>query len=116
MFQYICKKHSFHWVEYEEVDLNGIATSTKLQHVNRVFASNNASVKGMVYKYKEEDGKIKRTKVSNLPDSVFVFNDNVTTNENIDVISNKIDWQYYIDRAYERIQEFYNRRYIKGLS
>lgn len=89
MFQYICKTNSYDYLTYE--DRFGVQ---KLQKVNRVFASKES---GMVYKIKKD----RHDKYSNLPDKVFVFNDNL---ENLD--SKRIDFIAYAKRAYERICEF----------
>ena len=49
---------------------------------------------------------IKTSKVASLPDNVFVWNDEVLSEEAYEKIADKINWQYYIDRIYERIGEF----------
>lgn len=114
MFQYICKKLSFDYLEYEEEDYNGNeAYVTRLQNINRAFAWKNDSLKGMIYKCKS-DGK--RAKVSNLPDSVFVYNEEILSDEAKERLEQKIDYQYYVERAYERIQEFINIEQIKEIA
>ena len=57
----------------------------------------------MVYKRKF-DGK--KAKVSNLPDSVFVYNEEILSNETIKKLQDKIDYDYYVKRIQERILEF----------
>lgn len=112
MFQYICKKLSYSWVEYEKVEIaTGNVEVETLQNVNRAFALKSDEYRGMIYKYKYGENKkgekvIKRTKVSNLPDSVFVYNDEILEDETIDALLQVIDFDYYVARAYERIQEF----------
>lgn len=107
LFQYICKKLSFDWIEYDKMNLtNEISISEKVQNVNRAFAYNNPNEIGMLYKYKEVDGKLKKTKISNLPKSVFVYNNEILSKEARDKIQPMIDYDYYILRAYERIAEF----------
>lgn len=109
MFQYIAKKNSFDWLEYEESNsVTGEVKIIRLQNVNRVFALKSKIITGMVYKRRKE-GKLQKSKVSNLPPNVFVFNENISdiTRQNkfwdlIDII----DYDYYVRRAYERIEEF----------
>ena len=60
----------------------------------------------MVYKYKQSDGKTKKAKVANLPDNVFVFDDDINDEQNKVYLMSKIDYNYYIDRAYEKLLEF----------
>ena len=67
----------------------------------------------MVYKYKK-DGK--KAKVSNLPDNVFVYNNDVRESSALKELENKIDYQYYIDRAYERIAEFIKIKVVKDIN
>ena len=40
------------------------------------------------------------------PDSVFVYNEDINSEETLEKLKDKINWQYYIDRTYERIKEF----------
>ena len=113
MFQYIPKRLSFDWLEYEETDINtGDSSIERLQHINRAFAMKSDTITGMIYKCKN-DGK--RAKVSNLPDSVFVYNDEILSDDAYKVLSEKIDYDYYVQRGYERIQEFVNIQQIKGV-
>ena len=102
MFQYICKKGTFDWMELEEIK-NGEINTLKLQKVNRAFASNSKEIIGMIYKRKFE-GKVQKAKVSNLPDNIFVYNESIK--DNLEELINKIDYDYYINRIYERINEF----------
>ena len=88
MFQYVVKLKSYDYLTFE----NNKGTE-KLQKVNRVFAS---KLDGMIYKNKNNG---KHDKYQNLPDKVFVHNTEVN-------IINNIDFNYYIRRAYERIDEF----------
>lgn len=112
-FQYICKKLSFDWLEYEVTDIaSGAKTSKVVQNVNRAFAMKSNEITGMLIKHKY-DGK--QAKVSNLPDSVFIYNDDILSDEHKSKVYAKIDWQYYIDRAYERIAEFIDITYVKGV-
>lgn len=90
LFQFICKKGSYDYLEYD----NG-EKITKLQKVNRVFVGKTG--KGMIYKCKGA----KRDKYSSVPLGIFVHNEAINTN-----LVKKIDYNYYIRRAYERIEEF----------
>ena len=56
----------------------------------------------MVYKHKTG----KSQKVSNLPQSVFVYNGEILSNEAYNMISPKIDFDYYVNRIYERMFKF----------
>lgn len=89
MFQWICRPNTYDYLTFESG-----GNVTKLQKINRCFASN---VPGMVYKVK---GK-KHDRYSNLADKVFVFNEDLSQLNYKD-----IDYVYYAHRAYERIREF----------
>lgn len=104
MFQYICRKLSFDYMEYESTDLTlGQTSIVRLQNVNRAFALKDDKTRGMVYKRKW-DGK--KAKVSNLPDSVFVYNDEILSTEAKEHLKPRIDYDYYVTRIQERILEF----------
>lgn len=112
MFQYICKKLSYDWIEYEIVEkTTGNVEVQQMQNVNRAFALKSDEHRGMVYKYKNTTDRkgnevTRKTKVSNLPDSVFVYNDEILEDETVDKLVDIIDYDYYVKRAYERIEEF----------
>ena len=89
LFQYICKVQSYDYLTFEKG-----SKIVKLQKVNRCFASKEF---GMIYKNKEG----RHDRYSNLPDKVFVHNEKININ-----IKEKIDYNYYIHRAWERIDEF----------
>ena len=102
MFQYLCKKKSFDWVETETYDYDtGETTVEKQQGINRCFPSSDENKLCTIYKCRKE-GKVKRAKIANVPENIFIYNDELASAK----IEDKIDWQYYIDRAYEKIQEF----------
>ena len=94
MFQYICKPLTYDYLTFETPN-----EVIKLQKVNRCFASKK---EGMIYKNKSD----KKAKYQNLPDSVFIYNQEILSDETIDKLVDKIDYNYYIKRAYERIGEF----------
>lgn len=115
-FQYICKKKSYDYTEYELLDLKtNEITNKKLQGVNRVFALKDENLRGMIYKFKVKGDKISKAKISNLPDSVFVYDNEILSAESVEKIYPKINYQYYINRAYERILEFINIPKIKDI-
>jgi len=89
LFQYICKKLSYDYLTFETFN-----NTIKLQNVNRCFASKQ---EGQIYKNKVN----KHDKYGNLPDKVFVWNDDISKLD-----KKQIDYVYYIKRAYERINEF----------
>lgn len=105
LFQFVCKKQSYDWVEYEEI-IDGETKTIKLQNVNRVFAMNDENKQGMIYKLKNRNGKISKSRFSSLPDSVFVYNNEILSDKTKVYLLNKIDYNYYIIRSYERIMEF----------
>lgn len=106
LYQYVCKLTSFDYMMLEKTDQSGLISRAKLQDINRAFASNdNSSIKTIV-KYKNENGKTKHLRIPSLPTNVFIANGNITDARVIDSIVNKIDYQYYIDRIYERLGEF----------
>lgn len=108
LYQYPCKALSFDYCQYEETNLKtGEVIKTKLQNVNRAFASNDKSKTGLVIKYKTlEDGTIKKAKVASLPESVFIHNDEILSEKSINELLPKIDYDYYVKRIWKRLGEF----------
>lgn len=84
--------------------------------VNRAFALFNQTKIGMIYKYKYRNNKLLRAKVSNLPDSVFVYDNEIMSDSIRNELINKINLCYYEDRIYERIYEFIDDYYIKDIT
>jgi len=113
-FQYACKKLSYDYMTYEVTKEDGTIIKEDIPNINRAFALKSNNV-GMIYKYKYRNGKLSRTKVACLPNSVFVYNDEILSNETVEKLVDKIDWQYYVNRIYERIQEFVNIPTIKDV-
>ena len=60
----------------------------------------------MIYKYKHRNGKLSKTKFASLPTNIFVYNEDINSNDTKFYLSDKIDYNYYIKRSYERILEF----------
>lgn len=107
LFQYFCKKNTFDYTQYEVTDKDTSETNLKrLSGIDRVFAWNDPTKSGMVYKYKNVDGKTKKAKISNLPPSVFLYDDDIRSEEVSKELSEKIDYDYYVGRIYERCTEF----------
>lgn len=107
MFQYVCKKMTFDYLEYQKDFKDGHVEKEKLQSVNRAFALKSDEFSGMVYKCRAS-GKVTRAKVSNLPDNVLVYDHEILSDEAFNKLEPQIDWQYYANRGYERIREFIN--------
>lgn len=106
MFQYICKKGSYDYLEIHKT-YNDREDIEKVQKVNRAFASKNERYNEMLYKVKKEkEGKFKKAKVSNLPDNILIYNNDINKKEAYEELKNKIDWDYYVLRAYEKIMTF----------
>ena len=99
MFQFICKKGSYDYLEYDEVKDFGGSTETRLQNVNRAFALKD-KISGMIYKVKGD----KKVKVGGLPDNVFVYNNDITNMK--DDLLDRIDYDWYVRKAYEKINSF----------
>lgn len=115
MFQFVCKKNTFDWLEIERIDLrtNKIEVE-RLGSVCRAFAYNNNNTKWTIYKCKSED-RTTRSKLQNVPENVFVYNKEILTDEAIDKLLPKINFDYYINRSYERIQEFFDMKQVKKI-
>lgn len=118
-FQYICKKLSYDYLEYITTDVvSGEESVYRLQNVNRAFAMKNDMMTGMIYKKKlvGKNGKPSSASYQNLPDSVFVHNNEILSEETVNELVEKIDYQYYVNRAYEKILAYYEFEEIKGVS
>ena len=86
-----------------------LISSEVVKPLNRVFAAKPEYVEGLpiitiLTKHKDANGKHSTSKVANLPDSVFIYNEDITNA--YDKLKDKINWQYYIDRIYEKILDF----------
>lgn len=107
MFQFLAKKGSFDSLQYELTKPNGEIEITQLQHINRCFPNKDNQNIGTIFKIKDN----KHNRVPNLPDNVFVYDEDINT-PNQELLS-KIDYQYYVDRAYEKIKTFSNKKLLK---
>lgn len=90
LFQFICKKGA-----YDSLEIDDGTICKTLQNVNRVFAGKRSL--GILYKRK--DGS--RVRYASVPGGVFVHNGAIDAK-----LEEKIDYDYYVRRAYERIAEF----------
>lgn len=106
-FQLLCKKGSYEYCEYETTNLlTGEKTSTRIGDLNRAFAFKDENSTNVIKKYKHDGKTLKCSKLPNMPDNYFIYNDEITSNETIQNLQSKIDYDWYIDRIYKRIQEF----------
>lgn len=104
----------FDETQLEVLELLGIKptkvgkSEVDVQHVNRVFASNDKSSTKMLYKYKwvedkkTGEQKLSKSVVTGIPKNVFVYNRDMRDFN----MADQIDLQWYIDEA-KRIVEFY---------
>lgn len=107
MFQYICKKGSYQYLEIHKDYEDGKLEIEKTQKVNRAFASKNKEYKEMLYKVKtDKNGELRKAKVSNLPDNILIYNKDINNEEAIEQLKDQIDWNYYVLRGYEKIMTF----------
>lgn len=119
-FQYPCKKGTFDYLTYDTIYLiqgkgkklkEELASSIQVKPLNRVFAAKieyteegNTVIHTLV-KHKDPNKKgASQQKVSNLPESVFIYNEDITNA--YEELKAKINYQYYIDRIYEKVLEF----------
>lgn len=101
LFQYICKPQTYDFLTFEDGNV-----VKKLQKVNRCFAGKEL---GMIYKNKPN----KHDRYASLPPRVFVHNGETRSEEAINELTKKIDYPYYVARAYERIGEFRLPDYVQ---
>lgn len=101
LFQFICKKDTYDRLLLVEND-----KEQEVQEIVRVFPSNEQGIKRCIYKSKVKNGKISKAKIANLPECVFMYNYDIRDDSTIQELSKKIDWNWYIERAYERLDEF----------
>lgn len=103
LYQFICNPGTYSWMEYRKTNLQtGETTTEELQHVNRAFPMVESNIVGQIYKCKED----KQSIIPMLPKSVFVYNEDINSEETFEKLKDKIDWTYYVDRTYERMKEF----------
>lgn len=103
LYQFVCSTGTYDWLEYREIDEMNNVEVKRVQHINRAFPMISSNIVGKLYKMKSNG---RSAIVSNMPESCFVYNNEVISDEAFEKIHSKIDWQYYVDRTYERIKEF----------
>lgn len=96
LFQFICKKDSFNKLIL--VKSNG---EQEIPQIVRAFPWKNGEPATI---YKEKLGK--RMKVTNLPQSVFIYNEDIRDESVIKELLPKINLEWYVERAYEKLKEF----------
>lgn len=115
-FQYICKKLSYDYCTYETSDIsNNVIKVEQIADINRAFAKKYNGTISMIYKYKNRNGKTVRSKIPNMPDNVFIYNDEILSKNAVEKLCKEIDYDYYIDRAKKRITEFFDFKQIKQI-
>lgn len=107
MFQFISKKGSYDYIQYEKTYSDGHTEISKSQNINRIFPLKDKDYVGTMFKIKEN----KHDRVANLPNSVFIYDKDI--NNDYEEVMNHIDYDYYIDRAYEKIKAFTDIEFLK---
>lgn len=102
LFQNICKKQSCDWLQYEND-----GEVTLMQNVNRIFAEADG---GTVYKCKRNGSK---SKIAGLPEHCMIYNEEILSENVVLDLMQRIDYNYYIERAYAKILAFYKIDEIK---
>lgn len=120
LFQYVGKKSTYDYLTldttiYQKNDRNKLIELDTVEEcippLVRAFA------KPIIYKdtavemstiRKHKDAKA--DKVASLPDSIFIYNESIIDENNINLLINKIDYNYYINRIYEKIAKFFIER------
>lgn len=117
-FAYVVKKLSYDYVALEQYDENGNSCGFEvLQNINRAFIQRYDGTLNLLVKHgRNKDGTEKTSSVTGLKDkNCLVWNGEMLSEESIDEISSKIDYDAYIARIYERIKEFVNIRQLKEI-
>ena len=103
LFQYPLKKGTFDYTIYEVFNIHNLETKTiKLHGIDRGFAYNSDEEYVKVYKC----SKNKKQLISDLPANILIYNDDITTKEAYNYLKDKIDYNYYINRICDKINEF----------
>ena len=120
-FQYACKKGTFDFMTYDTIRLvkkpgrkaaiEEKVSSETMKPLVRAFAARiqydpdgNAVIHTLV-KHKDPSKKGASTqKVGNLPESVFLWNDSIENPPQ--ELKDRIDYQFYIDKIYDKVLEF----------
>lgn len=107
LYQYTCKKNTFDYLAYKMTTIStGSIAEYQIQSPSRCFAKKDISSVGTIIKHRTKNGKHTFAKVQNLPDNVFIWNDEILSEDAVNKIVPQIDYKYYVNRIYERINEF----------
>lgn len=107
LYQYTCKKNTFDYLAYKMTTIStGSIAEYQIQSPSRCFAKRDISSVGTIIKHRTKNGKHTFAKVQNLPDNVFIWNDEILSEDAVNKIVPQIDYKYYVNRIYERINEF----------
>jgi len=105
-FQIPCNRGTYEGLVLVETHKDGTITSSPIQSPSRAFASNDHEVITCIKKQKHGKKGLAMDKVANTPDNLFVYNDEILSDEAYEHIASKIDYSWYEDRIYSRINEF----------
>lgn len=117
-FQYPAKKGSFDYLTCDKIllipkgkkNIEELVESKVIKPLNRAFAGNvgyidDYVVINRIVKHKDPTKKGASTiKLGNMPDSVFIYNEDIRGK--YEELKDRINWQYYIDRIYDKVLEF----------
>ena len=107
LYQYTCKKNSYDYLMYKMTTLSdGSTAEYEIQSPSRCFVKKGVDTVGTVIKHRTVKGKHSFAKVQSLPQSVFVWNKEILSPEAVKEISEQLDYDYYIKRIYQRINEY----------
>lgn len=107
LYQYTSKKNTFDYLAYKMTTINtGSVAEYQIQSPSRCFAKRDISSVGTIIKHRTKNGKHTFAKVQNLPDNVFIWNDEILSEDAVNKIVPQIDYKYYVNRIYERLNEF----------
>lgn len=107
LYQYTCKKNSYDYLMYKMTTLSdGSTAEYEIQSPSRCFVKKGVDIVGTVIKHRTVKGKHSFAKVQSLPQSVFVWNKEILSPEAVKEISKQLDYDYYVNRIYQRINEY----------
>lgn len=107
LYQYTCKKNSYDYLMYKMTTLSdGSTAEYEIQSPSRCFVKKGVDTVGTVIKHRTVKGKHSFAKVQSLPQSVFVWNKEILSPEAVKEISKQLDYDYYVNRIYQRINEY----------
>ena len=108
LFQYTCKKNTYDYLVAQTTILaDGSKSEERIQSPSRVFAGKTPGQLSTIIKHgTDKHGRHRTAKVQNVPLNTFVWNKEILSDYAIEQVSKKLDYEYYINRIYERIGEF----------